>query len=270
MTDTSSEKYVPLDEAVKLLGTNQGRFFYYVDAGPIAKEPGSGKRNARYSVEDILRVKEKLAQRKPKRSESAESWCVDWVGEGTVLLALQLDYRLSGPDAFAADLAQYVDRFRRNPHYALAVYENAQRFRILAYIRLLPLQESTILDILSGKRQETDIKTREIETYDRKGEYTLFAEKVAVDPDYPGALNTLLNHLATYWCDHYPERTLSKIYAQAESEQGDILIQKLFFAPLEHLAPNAYVLNLKRPGASRFIRRYQACIQEKQESQKQE
>ncbi len=40
-----------------------GKFFYYVQSGQIAKEPGSGKRNARYSVSDILKVKEKLAKK---------------------------------------------------------------------------------------------------------------------------------------------------------------------------------------------------------------
>lgn len=267
VTDTSDEKYVPLDEAVKLLGINQGRFFYYVDAGPIAKEPGSGKRNARYSVEDILKVKERLSQRKPKPSKTAEKWFVDWIGEGDVLLSIQLDYRLYGPEAFSVDIYQYVERVKRNPHMALAAFEDARRFRMIAYIMLLPLPETTIMEVLSGKRRETDIKNSEIETYERKGEYTLLAESVVVDRDYRESLNTLLNHLTTYWCDQYPNRTISKIYAQAESDQGDILIQKLFFAPLENVAPNAYVLNLKRPGASRVVRNFQACIKEKQEAQ---
>lgn len=266
MTDNQSDKYVPLDEAVRILGTNQGRFFYYVDAGPIAKEPGSGKRNARYSVEDILKVKERIAQRKPKRQQPAEKVLVDWIGEGDVLLSLQLDYRLYGPDAFFADIYQYVERVKRNPHVALAVFEDSKRSRILAYISLLPLPETIIMDVLSGKRHETDIKYKEVETYDRKGEYTLLAESVVVDPDYRESLNTLLTHLTEYWCDQYPDRTISKIYAQAESDQGDILIQKLFFAPLEHVASNAFVLNLKRPGASRFVRRFQDCIRKKQEA----
>ncbi|HEY3994322.1 MAG TPA: hypothetical protein VGM01_15745, partial [Ktedonobacteraceae bacterium] len=117
--------------------------------------------------------------------------------------------------------------------------------------------------VLSGKRHETNIQNDEIETYERKGEYTLLAESVVVDPDHKEALNTLLSHLTEYWCNQYPDRSISKIYAQAESEHGDILIQKLFFAPLEDLASNAFVLNMKRPGASRFIRSFQNCIKEK-------
>lgn len=259
----TEKKYVPLDEAVKLLGTNQGRFFYYVDAGPIAKEPGSGKRNARYSVEDILKVRERIGQKQARDQKS--NVVVDWIGVDDVLTSLQLDYRVYGPEVLFADLSHYADRVRRNSHVALAVFDTPKRGRILAYISLLPLPEVTIIDILQGKRHETDISNQEIETYDREGEYTLLAESVVVDPDHPEMLNTLLKHLAEYWCTQYPARFVSKIYAQAESNQGDILIQKLFLAPLENLASNAYMLNMKRPGASRFIRSFQACIQRKLE-----
>lgn len=259
------KKYVPLDEAIKLLGTNQGRFFYYVDAGPISKEPGSGKRNARYSVEDILKVKERIRKRQTKY---ASNTFVDWIGVDDVLTSLQLDYRVYGPKVFLADLPHYADRVRRNPHVALAVFDTPKRENIVAYISLLPLPEATIIDILQGKRHETDISNQEIETYDREGEYTLLAESVVVDPKHPEVLNTLLRHLAEYWCTQYPARSISKIYAQAESDQGDILIQKLFLAPLENLAPNAYMLNMKRPGASRFIRSFQECIRKKQKKGK--
>jgi hypothetical protein len=259
------QTYIPLDEAVKLLGTNQGRFFYYVDAGPIAKAPGSGKRNARYSVEDILKVKEKIGKKQKKHQES--DIVVDWIGIDDVLTSLQLDYRVYGPKVFFADLSYYAERVKRNPHVALAVFDTPKRERIFAYISLLPLPETTIVDILQGNRHETDITNQEIETYDKDGEYTLLAESVVIDPEHPEALNTLLRHMAEYWCTQYPKRSISKIYAQAESDQGDILIQKLFLAPLENLAPNAYMLNMKRPGASRFIRRFQECIKNKCENE---
>jgi hypothetical protein len=75
-----------------------------------------------------------------------------------------------------------------------------------------------------------------------------------------------LRHLTEYWCEQYPDRYVTKIYAQAESRHRDILIQKLFLAPREDLAPNAYILNLMRPGASRFVRSFQQCIEQKREA----
>jgi hypothetical protein len=166
---------------------------------------------------------------------------------------------------FLADLPYYAARITKNPHVALAVFDSPERKRILAYISLLPLPEQTILEILRGERHETKIGTEEIESYKRKGGYTLLAESVVTDPDHPEQLNTLLKHLIQYWCEQYPDRYISKIYAQAESSKGDILIQKLFLAPLEDLAPNAYVLNLSRPGASRFIRQFQMCLEHKRQ-----
>lgn len=265
MSKTStSQQYVSSREGAEMLGIDTGRFFYYVQSNQIAKEPGSGKRNTRYSVSDILRVKEKLSQK--QRTKKTAHGFVDWIGVDDVLTSLQLDYRVYGSEVFLADLSYYAERVVRNPHVALAVFDSPKRERILAYISLLPLPEQVILDVLREDRHETKILTEEVETYERKGAYTLLAESVVVDPEHPEQLNTLLTHLMEYWCGQYPDRYITKIYAQAESKRGDILIQKLFLAPREDLAPNAYVLNLMRPGASRFVRRFQECIEAKQKA----
>jgi len=89
---------------------------------------------------------------------------------------------------------------------------------------------------------------------------------VVTDPEHPEQLNTLLKYLTEYWCQLYPDRYITKIYAQAETREGDILIQKLFFSPREDLAPTAHMLNMMRPGASRFMRQFQQCIEEKRQT----
>ncbi len=263
LNKTTQTQYVSSSEGEKLLGVDTGRFFYYVQSGQIAREPGDKKRNARYSVEDILKVKQKLANKQRRNNKSVHGY-VDWIGVDDVLTSLQLDYRVYGSEVFLADLPYYAERVKKNPHVALAVYDSPKRERILAYVSLLPLPEEVILEILRGDRHETKISVDEIETYERKGGYTLLAESVVTDPDHPEQLNTLLNHLLEYWCEQYPDRYISKIYAQAESNEGDILIQKLYLAPREDLAPNAFVLNMSRPAASRFIRQFQKCIEDKQ------
>ncbi len=260
----TSEEYVSSRLGEKILGVDTGKFFYYVQSGQIAKEPGSPKRNARYRVADILKVKAKRASK--HRTGKAIHGYIDWIGVDDVLTSLQLDYRVYGPEVFLADLSYYAERVVKNPHVALAVFDSPKRERILAYVSLLPLPESVILEILRGERHETKIRTEEIETYERKGGYTLLAESVVTDPDHPEQLNTLLKHLAEFWCEHCPDRYIAKIYAQAESPQGDILIQKLFMSPREDLSPNAYVLNLSRPSASRFVRHFQQCIEEKRKA----
>lgn len=263
-TTSKNQQYVSSREGEEMLGVDTGKFFYYVQSGQIAKEPESKRRSARYSVSDILKVKEKRARKQHLRK--TRQCFVDWIGVDDVLTSLKLDYRVYGSEVFLADLPYYAERVIRNPRVALAVYDSPRRERILAYISLLPLPESIIQEVLRGERHETKIRTEEIETYERKGEYTLLAESLVVDPDYPEQLNTLLKHLAEYWCEQYPDRYITKIYAQAESERGDILIQKLFFSPREDLASNAHALNMMRPGASRFVRHFQQCIETKRKS----
>lgn len=268
MRQVPTEPYVTSAEGERLLGVNTGRFFYYVNSGQIAREPGSTKRNARYSVEDILKVKEKLVSKQQQKTKKHSiNGYVDWItGVEDVLASLKLDYRVYGESTPLGELPYYAERVVRNPHVALAVYDSEKRENILAYVSLIPLSEQVILDVLSGSRHETHISSEEVEDYSRTGAYTLLAESVVTDSSHPELLNTLLRHLVRFWCDQYPERYINKIYAQAESKEGDILISKLFMSPLYHLADNAYVLDLARPGASRFVRWYQSCIEQKRKS----
>ncbi len=74
-----------------------------------------------------------------------------------------------------------------------------------------------------------------------------------------------MNALADFWYDQYPERYIDKIYAQAASDKGDILIQKLYFAARYDIAETAFMLDLKRPGASRFIKNLQYRLKSKRE-----
>lgn len=256
----TSQEFVSSREGAKLLGVDTGRFFYYVQSHQIEKESGDKRRNARYRVADILKVKEKLARRREKKGNHGY---IDWIATtGEVLESLKLDYEVY-QDAELENIRYYTARVERNPHVALAVYDSAKKNSILAYISLIPLPEQVILEILRDEREEVDIRTEEVETYERKGGYTLLAESVVVRENHQELLYALLKHLLAFWCEQYPDRYITKIYAQAHSSHGDILIQKLFFSPCEDLAPDAHVLNLSRPGASRFIRRYQQCLENK-------
>jgi hypothetical protein len=75
-----------------------------------------------------------------------------------------------------------------------------------------------------------------------------------------------MNTLMDFWYNQYPERYIDKIYAQSVSNKGDILIQKLYFAARYDIAETAFMLDLKRPGASRFIRHFQQRIKSKTEA----
>ncbi len=138
------------------------------------------------------------------------------------------------------------------------------RTGVLAYISLVPLPEQIILSILKGERPELSISADEVETYERKGGYTLLAESVVVDPDHPEQLNTVLREVLSYWCKQHPQRYIEKIYADAATEHGDMLARKLYFSPLYNVSDTAYVLDLRRPGISKVVRNFQECLKQKE------
>ena len=253
--------YVYSKEGQHILGVDRSNFFYYVNSGQIQIEPESPKRRRRYRYADILKVKEKLDQ---KRKGTIKT-IFDWVSIEDLPNTLRLDFLVFGPDeVLVGDWSLYASWLRKNSRITLGIFNEQKREEILAYITLLPLPEKVILDILRQHRKETDILPEEVETYERKGGYTLLAESVVAHPNHKEKLNTLLKQLLHYWCEQYPTKFIERIYAQAATTKGDILIQKLYFAPREDLAENAYVLNLKRPGASRLIRHFQECLEKKQ------
>jgi len=252
--------YYEAREAARLLGISRELFFYYVKKGTIPRTDFPPRTHGFYKKSVI----DRMAQ---KRKRAPAPGFVDWIkSEHDVLASMELDHRVYGEDVSLADLPYYVERVKRNPHVALAVYDSPKRERILSYLSLIPLDEQVILEVLSHKRPETAILTSEVLTYKRPGVYTLLAESACVDPQYPESFNLLLRHLAQYWCEEYPERQVSKIYAQASTPAGDTLIQKLFFSPLYDLASDAHMLDLRRPSASRVVRSFQQCIAAKEKA----
>src|SRR6266699_5594139 len=129
---------------------------------------------------------------------------------------------------------------------------------------LVPLPEQIILSILKGERPELSIHADEVETYERKGGYTLLAESVVIDPDHLEQLNNILRAVLNYWCQQYPERYIEKIYADAATDHGDMLARKLYFSPLYYISDTAYVLDLRKPGISKVVRNFQECLKQKE------
>jgi hypothetical protein len=258
-----STQYIPSSEGERLLGVKRSLFFYYVTSGQIRTQPATTEREQNlYSYEDILRIKEKRAR---KRKKPATNTLIDWMKIADMPNTLKLDFIVfEEANVPIGDINLYISWLKRNPYLTLTAFDANDRSKVLAYISLLPLPEHVILKVLRGERTETDIQAEEIETYEREGGYTLLAEGVVAHPDHTEQLSAVLRKLIDYWCEQYPQRYIEKIYAQAASDRGDILIQKLYFAPRYDLAENAYVLDLKRKAASRIIRQYQDCITNKQ------
>ena len=155
---------------------------------------------------------------------------------------------------------------RKNPNITLLAFEANNRGNVLAYLSLVPLPENIILSILKGEREETSISADEIETYERKGGYTLLAESAVTHPDHPEQLNHVLREALRYWCDQYPDRYIEKIYAQAATIAEISLSEDCFFLPCT-IFQKCLCARLEKPGIAKPVKIFQECIQHKKERQ---
>lgn len=262
--------YLSLSEGLAELGITKANFFYYVRTGQIRRDPSVKTRPTRYNTQDILAIREKRQQRRQKQSGKSRKTptrpaigVIDWVHLNDMPNILKLVFAVFGED-YPGGIDRSIAWLRRNPQLTLAAFVAQDRTEVLAYLTLLPLPEEVILEMLRQGQRPATIQAEKIETYERTGTYVLFAESIVAHPKHPEQITLLLRHWMRFWCDRYPERQVEKIYAQATNQQSDILIQKLFFAPRYDLAENAFVLDLRRPGASQLVRRFQQCLVSKQ------
>ncbi|HTK05879.1 MAG TPA: hypothetical protein VL485_01815 [Ktedonobacteraceae bacterium] len=262
-------EYVPYSEALELFQPlDKNAFFYRVRKKEIASIEGETERDTRYKASDVVTVRDKLRKKKSlKSNKQILETEVDWQKISDLPAILKLDLTVF-KENIVGDIGLYISWERKNPQITLLSFEKGNRENVLAYISLVPLPEKIILSILRGEREELSISADEVEDYQRKGGYALLAESIVAHPDHPEQINHLLREILRFWCESYPDRYIEKIYAQAASNTGDVLIQKLFFAPLYELADNAHVLDMKRPGASKFIKNFQQCLKDKEQALK--
>lgn len=250
-------------EARKLLDASTSTFKRLVDSGQIRKITPPYKKQGMYVKEDVDRLaKEMRPFRKRGQASKELVTTVDWQKISDLPAILKLDLKVY-QENIVGDVGLYISWEKKNPKITLLSFEKDDREHVLAYISLVPLPEEIILSILKGERPELSIQPNEIETYDRKGAYTLLAESVVVDPDYPEQLNNVLSAVLSYWCRQYPDRYVEKIYADAATDYGDKLARKLYFSPLYSVSDTAYVLDLRKSGISKVVRNFQECLRQK-------
>ncbi len=256
------DAYVRYSRAVELFKPlNKNAFNYRVRTKEIiTKSGGSGRKL--YGVRSTIALRDALLKEASPRDTQPEV-IIDWLQPTDIPAALALD-QIVYNEMFLAEAEVYISWRRRNPYISMAAFDAEDRRTCYAYIGLIPLLESTILDILTGKKDEKDIALNEILTYDQPGEYTLLANSAAVHPEHPELVSKIIKTIADYWLQQYPERRIKRIYAQTVSNKGRIMAQKLYLGPLYILQnqsivriKDAYVLDLDDIVASRIIRDFQ-------------
>lgn len=269
MDEKSSDnlpEYVEINKAAEILGEKPAKVYYHVERGEIGIETGrEQQRTRRYKVADILMVKRRLLEKRRKaaaRKPKTEKPLIDWVKASDVPIALKLSQLVYNEDVDLEEAALYQAWRKNNDKITIGAF-HPDRTEVYATIQLVPLPEQEILDVLAGRREESSIAPDEIESFDRPGAYTLLCTSVTALKSRPMLLYELLYRYTQYWLEMYPERYISKIFAQTVSESGAMLAQHMFMQPRYDLAYNAFELNMLWPPASKLIRKFKQQMEEK-------
>lgn len=254
--------YVRYGAALELIKPfDKNTLNYRVRAGDIlVQEDEHGKL---YEVSSIQRVKEHLLNERKKETYTGK-FLIDWTLPSDFASGIKLDMQVYDLDIALADADTYLSwRKNNNNRLSIAAF-NEDRSERYASIKLMPLKDEQIaIDILSNKRNENDLQADEIRNYDEPGPYIILAIDAVALPEYPYLLNNILRKWIDFWIEQYPERYIKRIYTQAVSESGLRMVQHFFMSPRFDLAPNAFMLDMAYPSASKIVRKLQERLKEK-------
>lgn len=262
------EGYVRFSEAIKLFEPlSRGMFSYRVKANDIIVEEDNGGKL--YQIASILEAKRSLLNEERDKRVAATKHHIRWTTKDDVIASMILD-RAIYKEEYLADTDHYKERKSKNPYTSIAVFDSEKPDTMYAYISLLPLPEETIMDILLGKRTETELTSKDILTYDEPGEYMLLASSTAQHPDYKNLLGGLIRQYMAFWVDLYPEKRIKRIYAETVSDDGRRIANELQMGPMYTMAngrleriKDAFVIDLDEPAGSKIIQRFQQKLKEK-------
>ena len=266
------DTYVAFSKAIELFRPlDKNAFNYRVRKGEITTK-GDEAGKTLYSVQSTIEIRNRLLKKVSRRDRQPEV-IIDWLKPPDITAALDLD-QIVYHEMFLAEAEVYMGWRRKNPYISKAAFDAKDRRTCYGYLGLIPLPEQTILDILTGKKDEKEITPDEILTYDEPGDFTLLANSAVVHPDYPEVIHKIIGSIMDFWYEQYPEKRVRRIYAQAVSDAGRVMAQKLYLGPLyiienEQLVrvEDAYVLDMENITASKVIRAFQEKIRKKEHSQ---
>lgn len=258
--NADDNEWVTSREGAGLMGIQQTNFLYYAKTGEIAIKPGTRNRKRLYSRADVLKVRSRLA--KEAKRAAPEPPLLDWMYAADVPTGLKLSSRLYPGEVDLAEAAIYQSWRRNNPYLTMAAYSQ-DRNECYATVQVVPLPEQVILDVLTGRREESSIQPDEILAYDRPGAYNLLVTSATCLPDRPQLLYQVLYKYMHFWLDMYPERYIKRVYAQAVSDSGMKIVQHFFMSPRLDLAYNAFMLDLAYPTPARMISQFKHQLEEK-------
>lgn len=246
----------------------EGVFNYRVKMGDIIVKEEDGSKL--YELASVVKTKMALLDEENAKKVALSNHEIRWTTVKDVPASMILDQTIYHEEHLA-DIEHYQERKQKNPYTSIAVFDAEKEHTMYAYISLLPLPEETIMDILLGKRDETELTSRDILAYDELGEYTLLVSSVAQHPDYKNLLRGLIRFYMNFWVSLYPEKRIKRIYAQTVSDDGRKMANQLLMGPMYTMIEgrlqrikDAYVIDMDEPSASKTIREFQEKLREKE------
>jgi len=246
----------------------EGVFNYRVKIGDILVKEEDG--NKLYELASVLKTKMALLEEENAKKALLSNHEIRWTTVNDVPASMILDQAIYH-ETHLANIEHYQERKQKNPYTSCAVFDTEKANTMYAYISLLPLPEATIIDILLGKRDETELTSKDILAYDQPGEYNLLVSSVAQHPDYKHLLGGLIRFHMNFWVNIYPDKRIKRIYAETVSEDGKRIANELRMSTMHMMVDghvkrieNAYMIDMDEPVSSRVIRRFQEQLKEKE------
>jgi len=202
-----------------------------------------------------------IVQINSKREATGET---DWARTSDLENMYELEYNAYGEEAGnPAIVRKWCDR---NSHICRVLYNKSDRRDFWGSMMMLPLKEEIIFKLLRSEIRDIDLNPEsDILSFEETGTYDFYVASIIVSAERKQHFLTLMNSMFSFWCEEAPERIIGKIYVRTVSTEGEMLTRKLFFSPRQHFSNNVYMLDMKRPSPSRFIRNFQYNVNLKSE-----
>jgi hypothetical protein len=268
ITPKDEDTWLTWKQVHDLTDMERTAFYYYVDKqNGVRSRKGKNKRDREYNSADTKRLEARRKNLTIVYSNEDSDADLKWLIPNDLPAILDLDKKVYD-EYLVGNLNLYASWITKNPRIALCAFDKLDAKNCLAYISAIPLPEKLILRIMSGEMNELDIRDDQILTYDDPGEYTLLVNSVvSSEPKY---LKRVLDGVFDFWSENAPERKIKRMYAQAATPGGRMLIQKFYFSALVTISDDtlmpldgAYFLDMDQPSASREIRRFQEKVASK-------
>lgn len=254
-----TDQFVPASEAIKIINLPSATFYRLVNEGKITKHfPSPTSKHGLYDTIELARLKRRMQLETTPVEPPAQDWLK--VSDLGNLYNLEIDHY--GPDTGDPGIVRHW--IEHNAQLGRIVFNATNRKDLWGAIILLPMKEATILKILRQEMRDVELKPeQDLLLYNEAGVYDLYAASAIIREDKRQHFPLLLSGWFDFFAEQLPGVRIGKIYARILSDSGIMMVKKLFFSPIPHVAKNAWELDVSSPNPSRIVQSFQLYMKTK-------